>query len=641
MNRCVRCSGELSALAVFCPHCWQAQEPDFGQLLGQTIDDYYRIYRRLGGGGLSTVFAATDLHSDRVAAIKVSDPVQLVRRERSFALDGADARRYWVEMLERMRREAESLTGVSHPNLVRFYGTGLISEDLRYVAMEFLRGHTLREELDQTAQSRGLELREALKIALDVCAALTEIHARGIVHRDINPNNIFLCDTDGCAVKLIDFGIARFPQPDGAPPFTRHGAMNGTVAYASPEQCQSQPLDHRSDIYSLGVVLYEMLTGERPFTGRTPTEIALKQIQAEPPSPRMINASIPSSLDETIRRALAKNPADRHLLASELAAELQARSNPIVIDLPQAQAVEDVEIESSQPKPVRQWRRAALASAVLITTLVAAGLIWDFVSSSGDAPLLQNDALAAASPSPSIIPGTPGSDADEMELAANLPGRSSASVTTANPQPAATAPQSNQPGPAAPVVSPADRVSQSPAPVSTTPTSQKPPAPTPTVIPTPAPQVAPVERQPAPVESSRENESHQAADPNARSVEPGPSPPRREPRDVVTRPRRNEPQKEEGDDEAENKEEDPIGPKLIQWNGYVRGEREITIELPGIPGTIEIPRVYRDRVGVIEPPTARNRWECVTVRVFGRGHISFVMRWWPIAGNGGRISARN
>ncbi|MGH8595726.1 MAG: hypothetical protein ACREXT_03595, partial [Gammaproteobacteria bacterium] len=106
MNRCARCSGELSALAVFCPHCRQAQEPDFGQLLGQTIGDRYRIYRRLGSGGLSTVFAATDLHSDRVAAIKVSDPAQLVRRERSYALDGAEARQYWAEMLERMRHEA-------------------------------------------------------------------------------------------------------------------------------------------------------------------------------------------------------------------------------------------------------------------------------------------------------------------------------------------------------------------------------------------------------------------------------------------------------------------------------------------------------------------------------------------------------
>ena len=629
MNRCARCSGELSALAVFCPHCAQVQEPDFGQLIGQTIDDQYRIYRRLGSGGLSTVFAATDLHSDRVAAIKVSDPAQLARRERSYAMDGAGARQYWAEMLERMRREAESLAGISHPNLVRFYGTGLISEDLRYVAMEFLRGHTLREELDQMARTRGIELREASRVALDVCAALTEIHARGIVHRDINPNNIFLCDTDGCAVKLIDFGIARFPQPDGAPPFTRNGAMNGTVAYASPEQCQSQPLDHRSDIYSLGVVLYEMLTGERPFTGRTPTEIALKQIQAEPPSPRMLNAGLPPSLDETIRRALAKNPADRQQSISELAAELQARSNPIVIELPRIAAVEDREIESPQPKPARQWRRAALATAALLTALVAAGLVWDSVSSSGDAPLLQNDALAEASPSPSI---TPGSDADEMELAANLPGGVGLPATTSNPPQPASAMQ------------PADPVSQPPAPVRVTPTTQTPPAPASTVAPTPTPQVVQAEREPAPVEASRENESRQGVEPNARSVEPASGQPRREPRDVVTRPRRNEPQKEEGkearDDEAEAEEDDPIGPKLIQWNGYVRGEREITIELPGVPGTIEIPRVYRDRVGVIEPPTAGNRWQCVTVRVFGRGHISFVMRWWPIAGNGGRISAR-
>src|SRR5262245_9802602 len=258
MNRCARCSGAIPAFVVFCPHCAQALEPNFDQLINLIIDGRYRIYRRLGQGGLSTIFAATDLVTDNVVAIKISDPSEMVRREMSYAIDATQARGYWDEMLERMRREAEALTDLDHPNIVRFFGTGLINDDLRYVAMEFLRGRTLRDEID-----RGRIISsKPIAITIEDASALSAVHARGIVHRDINPRNIFLCKD---AVKLIDFGIAKFPQPAGAPPFTQHSSLAGTVAYASPEQCASHPVDHRSDIYSLGVVMYEMVAGQRPF----------------------------------------------------------------------------------------------------------------------------------------------------------------------------------------------------------------------------------------------------------------------------------------------------------------------------------------------------------------------------------------
>ncbi|MGH9766437.1 MAG: serine/threonine protein kinase, partial [Blastocatellia bacterium] len=191
MNRCARCSGELPVFAVFCPHCAQAHEPDFDNLINLTIDGRYRIYRRLGRGGLSTIFAATDLETDLVVAIKISDPAQLVLREMSYAIDASKARSYWDEMLERMRREAETLVEIEHPNIVRFHGTGLINDDLRYVAMEFLRGRTLRDEIDHGG---GIEPPEAAGIALEIASALSEVHARGIVHRDINPRNIMIAD---------------------------------------------------------------------------------------------------------------------------------------------------------------------------------------------------------------------------------------------------------------------------------------------------------------------------------------------------------------------------------------------------------------------------------------------------------------
>src|SRR5215510_3828946 len=339
MNRCTRCSGELPSFAVFCPHCAQAHEPNFDDLINLTIDGRYRIYRRLGQGGLSAIFASTDLDTDRVVAIKISDPAQLVLREMSYAMEANRARNYWDEMLERMRREAETLVTIAHPNIVRFYGTGMINDDLRYVIMEFLRGRTLREEIDRAGVPSPSK---AIGVALEVASGLIEVHARGIVHRDINPRNIMIVDG---GLRIIDFGIAKFPQPPGAPPFTQHSTLAGTVSYASPEQCASHPVDHRSDIYSLGVVLYEMVTGQRPFNGRTPTEIALKQIQSEPKPPRAINRAIRDGLEKTILRALAKNPAERQQSVNELSEELRSSSNQIYIPLaatgPDAPEVED------------------------------------------------------------------------------------------------------------------------------------------------------------------------------------------------------------------------------------------------------------------------------------------------------------
>src|SRR5262249_12304583 len=161
----------------------------FDELVDLTIDGRYRVYRRLGQGGLSTIFAATDLETDNVVAIKISDPAQLVFRAMNYAIDSARARDYWDEMLERMRREAETLSMPDHPNIVRFDGTGMINDDLRYVVMEFLRGRTLRDEIDSDG---AFEPSKAVNVALEVASALIEVHARGIVHRDINPRNIMI-----------------------------------------------------------------------------------------------------------------------------------------------------------------------------------------------------------------------------------------------------------------------------------------------------------------------------------------------------------------------------------------------------------------------------------------------------------------
>jgi serine/threonine protein kinase len=544
--------------------------------------------------------------------------------------------------------------------------------------MEFLRGHTLRDEIDRNG---AFELSRAVGVALEVASALIEVHARGIVHRDINPRNIMIADY---AIKLIDFGIAKFPQPPGAPPFTQHSALAGTVAYASPEQCASHPVDHRSDIYSLGVVLYEMATGRRPFNGRTPTEVALKQIQSEPTPPRLINPAISVAAEKTILRALAKNPADRQQSAEELSEELRKSSNQILIPLavtnaeaedqyesgngiaPSVDPVENEETAESDLRLVRRRRRRFVvgAAATLIAVITAAVLFgWPSASSRGKAVDLSANVVTAASPSPEATPAV-GSDADSLELAAgassqnnnaagaSTPSAQAAADTTRQPQAANSTSPSNKAVAGPPTPSPA------PAPIPPGARPQMPPAPSPEIAANRAPQL---DSEPDPSQGpdkehnggahQRENDpangdsNHRQSDDMNRDSDrdDGYAPNRRRDNDSYNRrrlpdpPNRDEVDREDRDNDHDDSSR--IGPKLYQWSGRVDYQREITIELPGVPGTVEIPRAFRDRVGVIEPPSVNNRWSCVVLRVFGRGGVSIIVRWWPAARKAVRLTA--
>jgi serine/threonine protein kinase len=658
-------------------------------LITLTIDGRYRIYRRLGQGGLSTIFAATDLETDHVVAIKISDPAQLVLRETSYAMGSNRARSYWDEMLERMRREAETLASIDHPNIVRFYGTGVLNDDLRYVAMEFLRGRTLRDEIDRKL---SLEPSLAVSIALEITSALIEVHSRGIVHRDINPRNIFIC---GNGVRLIDFGIAKFPQPPGAPPFTQHSTLAGTVAYASPEQCASHPVDHRSDIYSLGVVLYEMVTGQRPFIGRTPTEIALMQIQSEPRPPRAINRAIPADLEKTILRALAKSPSERQQSARELSEELRPSSNQIFIPLAatdldapyveyqpdqtlsrngMAQAEEsgenDETPESKLVQVRRRRRRFVVAAAATLLAIIAAAALFGRPSA-----LLNRNAAAVAENTGTDAPSSPatapavGSDADSLELAANArnQGNSAAGPPTGSSQAAPNSIQqthmansavANNKATARTAIPP----TPSPAPVPIPPIAQ------PQMPPSPEPIIA-LNRAPQPESEPDLSQGPAKAHDNGgwrRENDTGINNSNRSPNGDLDRdadrdddhysnrkrnndtfnrrrppegPNRNDSDRGDRDDDDENY---PVRnkPELIQWSGRVNIEREIKIMLPGVPGTVDIPRQFRDRVGIVEPPSANNSWSCAVLRVFGRGGVSFVIRFWPAARKAVKLTAR-
>src|ERR671936_2098943 len=214
--------------------------------------------------------------------------------------------------IERFRREAKNAAGLSHPNIVSIYDRGE-AEGTYYIAMEYLEGRTLKELLVTHGPT---PIPIAIDYARQILAALSFAHRNGIVHRDIKPHNIVV-RKDG-RLKVTDFGIAR----SGASQMTEAGSIVGTAQYLSPEQARGAPVDPRSDLYSLGVVLYEMLTGKVPFTGDTPVEIAMKHLSSVPKPPSEWRPEVPHDLDAVVMRALAKDPEQRYGSAEEMDADL-------------------------------------------------------------------------------------------------------------------------------------------------------------------------------------------------------------------------------------------------------------------------------------------------------------------------------
>ena len=267
------------------------------------VDERYRVLNRIGSGGMADVYCAEDLQLGRRVALKL-----LYRR---FAED--------EEFVERFRREASSAAGLQHPNVVAVFDRGEF-DGTYYIAMEFLEGRSLKQVVRQDG---ALEPDRAIDLVIQILKAARFAHRRGIVHRDIKPHNVIV-DDEGRA-KVTDFGIARA----GASDMTETGSIMGTAQYLSPEQAQGHPVDARADLYSIGVVLYELLTGRVPFDAESAVTIALKQVSEEPVPPSHYNPAVSEQLEDVVMRALQKDPAYRFADAEEFIVALeQARGIP-------------------------------------------------------------------------------------------------------------------------------------------------------------------------------------------------------------------------------------------------------------------------------------------------------------------------
>ncbi|HEX9776399.1 MAG TPA: Stk1 family PASTA domain-containing Ser/Thr kinase [Actinomycetota bacterium] len=328
---------------------------------GWILSDRYELAEQLGAGGMAHVYLGRDRVLGRTVAVKT-----LLS---AYAGD--------PQFIDRFRREAQHAAALNHPNIVSVYDTGA-DDGTHYIVMEFIEGRTLRDII----RDEGPLLPErAAEIASDVCAGLSFAHSHDIIHRDVKPANIMI--TSSGAVKVADFGIARAATGETV---TQTAMVLGTAQYFSPEQAQSAPVDARSDVYSLGIVMYEMLTRQVPFTGSSPVAIAYKHVKEDPVPPSRLNPDVPAGLEAIVMKAMAKNPANRYQSADEMREDLQralhgrqVEATPVLADatgMINPLADETVVIERTRgtlvkPPPTEEQRRRR-TGLILLGVVIAA-----------------------------------------------------------------------------------------------------------------------------------------------------------------------------------------------------------------------------------------------------------------------------
>ena len=398
MKTCPVCGKEYSDTSTLCPIDASVLERTGDPLLGQTLAGKYRIDKLIKRGGMGAVYEGKHVLIDKTVAVKVLHP--------ALALDD--------DVVRRFSREAKAASRISHPHAVSVTDFGESENGVVFLVMEYLDGRTLKE----VVRSEGpMRLDRVVEIMRQVAGALDAAHEQGVVHRDLKSDNIMLSKTNGGEwAKVLDFGIAKIQQSDARDAdITAANLVIGTPQYMSPEQCsQSGKIDARSDIYSLGIILYEMLSAELPFSGESPTVIMMKQVQDPPPSIRNIRPEVPETISRIILQALAKQPDDRFQTAGALSealtkaaravAELEPAAVPATVaNLPvppllddpdeatlvrprdEATVVRSREFAAVEPPAagVRPWRILVPAAIVLVAVF---GLVYFLTRGAGPGP---------------------------------------------------------------------------------------------------------------------------------------------------------------------------------------------------------------------------------------------------------------
>lgn len=384
---CPSCGSSIPAGAAFCPSCRHPLSgggvatgaltpPDVGvpaaslprdalaARLQAALGDAYTVERELGAGGFAVVYLVRDVSLKRPLAVKVLSPDLITSKT----------------VLERFRREAETVAQLSHPHIVPLHFIGQ-KDDMLYLAMECVEGYSLADRIEK---DRKLPVDEASRILREVASALDYAHKRGIIHRDIKPHNILIQGETGRAL-VTDFGIARTAESSS---LTASGMLVGTPAYLSPEQVTGAPSDHRADIYALGVMAYEMVTGVPPFSGPTPTAVLMMRLQGPPPSIVKSNPEVPQPFEDVIMGCLAQDPAERFQTAGEVVRALGG-ATPVSAGHPTAEIV----IKMRRAK--RRWTLWAVAGGAVAVVAAVAGVV-----------LSRDDALVlpAAPPGMVVVP---------------------------------------------------------------------------------------------------------------------------------------------------------------------------------------------------------------------------------------------
>lgn len=316
-------------------------------IIGKVFDDRYEVLRKIGSGGMADVYLAHDRLLGRPVAIKILSA--------RYASD--------EQFVERFRREASAAAGLNHPNIVQIYDRGE-AEGTYYIAMEYLEGRPLKDIIRKYAP---LSPELILSISIQIVEALRFAHRRHVIHRDIKPQNIIV-DNEG-RVKVTDFGIAR---AGNAATMTEAGSILGTAHYLSPEQAQGKPVEPASDLYSLGVVMYEMATGRLPFEGDNPVTIAMQHVHDAPVPPRSIVPDIPENLEAIILRALSKDPTQRYLTAQAMLEDLRRAQLGEPVTFPASMTEEPTRVMTPAAEgatQATQVRRRGAAEAALADTL--------------------------------------------------------------------------------------------------------------------------------------------------------------------------------------------------------------------------------------------------------------------------------